>query len=173
VKYQNKGRQMYKIRSTVKAVILSGVLASMLSGCGSSPMDDLTRSKWSVGDLACDTNGGAYTKYGEQYVLGSEFTANGKVQPQTTQKTWKEFSVGDDGIIKLHTKIYAEGNAAVMKFVSGETLVSETVTMMKIDGDKLIKNSVGKMINVSKLLNDGAVDYKDTAEESVSNRCAL
>jgi hypothetical protein len=35
---------MYKVRSTVKAVILSGVIATMVSGCGNDSVEDSTTS---------------------------------------------------------------------------------------------------------------------------------
>jgi len=139
----------------------------------SDKMKDLTSNKWSIGPLSCDLNGGAYTEYGEQYVVGERFTTAGK-GIETSQKAWKKFIKNSDGTITLKSKIWAEGNKFMTDLTgSGDTIVYDGIKVFRVDGDKLYTKHTYRQIDIDALLNNRSIEYSSKEESSTANRCEV
>lgn len=151
------------------------ICSLFLFGCSNSeatdPLEDLTSSKWSIGDFPCDLKGGLYVEYGEDYPAGVSLTTNGK-KTSTGQKTWQEFVLNKDGSITFNSKIFAGGNNVMTQFTgSPETPVFIEKSKIKIEGNKLYIKGTRKDINVDILLSEKRTVYKEKNFDNIKNRC--
>jgi hypothetical protein len=134
-------------------------------------LDTLFVSKWSLGNIPCDFNGGLYKQYSENFKMGIRLFINGKIT-ETGQKVEKKFTVNDDGSITLVYKIYAQGNNLMEKMTgSANSVVSVTTENLRVDGRKLFVESNDKKIDLDKLLKKQGISYKSKITKSVGTKC--
>jgi hypothetical protein len=159
------------MKNNLKLTLVSLSLLAVGSVAHADTFAEITKSKWSVGNLPCNLNGGAYTQYGNQYKTGSLFTAGGKPNA-TSQRTWHEFTKNADGSVTLDYKIYADGNRLMEQMTgSRNTVVGGGKTTMRVKGNTLYKSAIIVRIDLDALLNRQGVKYKTTREDTTSTRC--
>lgn len=159
------------MKNCLKTTLISLSVIGMFATAQADTFTELTRSKWSIGNLPCNLNGGAYTQYGDKYKTGSLFTSGGKPNA-TSQKTWHEFTENADGSVTLDYKIFADGNRLMEQMTgSRNTVVGGGKTTMLVRGNTLYKSAIIVRLDLDALLNRQGVKYKSSTEETTSTRC--
>ena len=119
--------------------------------------DLLLNKRWSIGELPCNLNGGAYIIYTNRGPSGDNLVLAGKLN-QSEQKQEYSYTFIDANTVEYRHNIYSGGNAFVMNMlrdpdvlmsgkVSRITIVSPTRieyrnTLRTIDFDQMLKGNV-------------------------------
>ena len=120
--------------------------------------------KWSLDDLPCNTNGGTFVIYTNRPPSGETLTLAGKLS-QSSQRQEFEFRMISESEIEHSHIIFAEGNAAVMRFVKDpNTVVAKKVSRIRFVSRTRLEyeNSISQ-IDVDAMFR-GNIRYQSTTE---------
>lgn len=147
-----------------------GVFLSL--ACHANPLERLLDKKWSLGDLKCDLNGGAYTVYSEEAVGGSTFYAGGK-PTGSSQPQWHRYTVLDKDTVRYERRIYADNNSMMVQSLgSPATLVAKDIQIIKLEGnEKLSKKTEITSLDLTWVLKNRKPKYVTKLETSSSRLC--
>ena len=128
--------------------------------------------KWSLDDIACNRNGGAYVEFNDNDPWGEILTANGKAN-SSKQKATHQFIVTGDNSFTLQLTIYNNGNKTMEDLMNGnDQIVGKfTKTYRLVSPNKLEFNSQHEMIDLDTLLKNGSIRYDYKTEQGFRNRC--
>jgi hypothetical protein len=125
--------------------------------------------KWSLGDMNCNLNGGAYQVYSRSFPMGYAFYAGGK--PQISDNP-QEFQFIEKSVSEFtHTSKVGANNFVRSQLRSGNVITAEVTTDIKLVNPKKIeyKKSI-RMINFDAMMN-GRLQYDNKNETGFGYLC--
>lgn len=127
--------------------------------------------KWSLDNLPCNLNGGAYVIYTNRAPSGEALTLAGKLN-QSSQRQDFEFRMIDESTIEHSHVIYADGNPAVIKFVRDpNTVVSKKLSRIRmVSSNRLEYENTISTIDVDAMFN-GNIRYQRKSESGYRLLC--
>jgi hypothetical protein len=134
-------------------------------------LNALFSTKWSMGDIPCNLNGGTYKELGDNFRMGMRLVLNGKIT-ETKQRTTSKFTVNNDGSVTHYYEIYAQGNKLMEQLLgSPNGIVSTTTVRYRIEGQKLHSDSIDNTVDLERLLKRQGLRFDRRTNSSISVKC--
>ena len=131
----------------------------------------LFNKRWSIGNIACNLNGGAHITYTNRAPAGATLILGGNLS-QSEQRQSFSYNFIDERTVEYRHDIFADGNAFVMRLVRDpNVLVSSSVSRITIVSPSRIeyRNSI-RSIDFDQMLK-GNVRYQMKNEEGARTLC--
>ena len=133
-------------------------------------LDYVLDKKWSMGDMNCNLNGGAYHVYSRSFPMGYAFYAGGKPQISDNPQEYEFISKGESEFAHI-SRVGSNDLVKRMLRTNNNVLTAEVTTDVKLIGAKKIeyKKSI-RMINFDAMMN-GRLQYDNKNETGFGYLC--